>query len=95
MLVRLLPWSSAELANNVPVLALAPQHVLVDDQPFQPHGTPRVYPTSADTDLSAKTVSEPVREAGARVDERPCRVDASAECRRRGLVLRDDGLGVM
>ena len=96
-MVRILPLAlpAPELAHDVSVRALAPQHVLIRDEPLEPNGPPRVDPPRADPDLRAKAIPEAVGKARARVDEHARRVDAAHERAARVSRLRHDAVRVV
>ena len=95
VLIPLLPLSAPKFPNDVPVLAFAPQHILVRDQALQSDRSARVYAPGADSHFGAEPIPEPVREARARVDEHARRVDAARERAGGGDVLGDDAVSVM
>lgn len=95
MLEFLLPLSCPELANDMAFLTFTPHDILVRDKSLKAHGATRMYTTGTYPDLSTEPVPEPVGEARAGVDIRPCRVNRPAELGGVDLVLSDDRVGVV
>lgn len=93
--VLLLARADTKLAYNMPVRALAAEHVLVDDEALETDRPACVDAAGADTNLGAKAVAEAVGEARRRVHERARGVDATAERRCRGRVLGHDAVRVV
>jgi len=86
----LLSLLTPKLIDDVTSVALAPQHVLVAHQPFQPHRSSGVDPTCADSNLRTKTVPKPIRKPRAGVPESPSRVHPSDKRRSALFGFRDD-----
>ena len=93
--VLFLPRFPTKLADNVTLLALAPQNVLVRYEALESDRPTCVDPPRADAHLGTKAIAESVGEARARVDEHAGRVDAAHERAGRLGVLSYDAVRVV
>ena len=77
------------------LVSLAPQHVLVDHQPVQAHGSPRMDPSCANPNLCAESIPKPIRKSRRRIHECPRRIHRPTKDGGGGFVLSDDRVCVM
>ena len=88
-------FTRPKFSNDVSFLVFASHYKLVYNQSLQTHRTPSVYPSSADTNLSPKSISETISKTRTCIDECTCRVNATTEHRCCFLGFSNDTIGVM
>jgi hypothetical protein len=74
-------FTRPKFPNDVSFLVFASQYKLVYNQSLQTHRTPGVYPSSADTNLSPKSISETISKTCTCIDECTCRINTTTEYR--------------